>query len=104
MGQMHELDIEVDTAGFLRLSTLERTTKHLGNMVSPPLLEEAAQLGITIDDLTAYEIEAPRTGMWSKLLRLKPIHRILMALYNRLFWILSQQTGDWLKSGDPKSE
>jgi len=43
MGQMRELDERIDDLGYLRLSTMERCTRHMGNQLSPeyqPLLEE----------------------------------------------------------------
>jgi hypothetical protein len=44
MGQMIELDEAIDAAGYLRLSTTARYTRHIGNMISPELWEEARSL------------------------------------------------------------
>ncbi|MCK4693769.1 MAG: hypothetical protein KAT23_09055, partial [Anaerolineales bacterium] len=97
MGQMHELDLELDAGGYLRLSTIERTTKHLGNLISPTMAEEAALLGVSVEDTKASPIGTPRRSISAGLVQVKPIKRLLLALYDRLFWILNQQSGDWLK-------
>jgi len=53
MGEMNELDNAVADGGYLRLSTIERTTKHVGNTVSPAMAEEAARFAIERGRLTA---------------------------------------------------
>ena len=97
MGQMHELDLAVDAGGYLRLTTMERTTKHMGNLISPTMAEEAASLGMSVEDAKASPVGPPRRSISAKLVQVKPINRLLLALYDRLFWILNQQSGDWLK-------
>lgn len=94
MGEMYELDNAVDEAGYLRLSTLSRTTRHIGNTISDSMAAEAREVGI--------DIHAPRVGAapsrrshW--LVQWKPIRWLLQGLYNRLFWILSHQQGTWLQ-------
>jgi len=97
MGQMHELDLELDAGGYLRLSTMERTTKHMGNLISPSMAEEAALFGVSVDGTKASPVGAPRRSISAGLVQVKPINRLLLALYDRLFWVLNQQSGDWLK-------
>jgi hypothetical protein len=93
MGEMYELDNAVDEAGFLRLSTLSRTTRHIGNTINPSMAEEARDLGIEIE--TSVVSPPPRRkANW--LVRWKPVRWLLQGLYNRLFWILSHQQGTWL--------
>jgi len=96
MGQMVELDNEVDRRGHLRLSTIERTTQHMGNMVSPRMAAEAKQYGVSVE---ASDVKERRSGggFWSAAVRLRPIRWLLQGLYNRLFWILSEQSGSWLE-------
>jgi glycosyltransferase involved in cell wall biosynthesis len=94
MGEMYELDNAVDEAGFLRLSTLSRTTRHLGNAISDSMGAEASALGI---DVRASKLSASITRKPSWLVRWKPIRWLLQGLYNRLFWILSHQQGTWLQ-------
>jgi len=98
MGQMNELDIDVDAGGYLRLSTLERTTQHMGNIVSSRMAEEAASMGI---DVFASKVKSPSASgisLMRRLLRWPPARRILLGIYNRLFWLISDQRGDWLGS------
>ena len=97
MGQMHELDIKLDAGGYLRLSTVERTTRHMGNIVSSTMVEEAAKLGVSTGDITTSPVGVPNKNLSARFLSVKPIRRFLLALYNRLFWILNQQSGGWLK-------
>lgn len=97
MGQMHELDLELDAGGYLRLSTMERTTRHMGNLIGSTMAEEATLLGVSVDGTKASPVGAPRRSISAGLVQVKPIRRLLLALYDRLFWILNQQSGDWLK-------
>ena len=99
MGEMNELDNAVDGAGHLRLSTMERTTKHIGNLISPAMAEEASRYDIPMDKVTARTLGLPRPTLGGALLRWKPVHWLLQGIYNRLFWILSRQSGEWFKPG-----
>jgi glycosyltransferase involved in cell wall biosynthesis len=94
MGEMYELDNAVDEAGFLRLSTLSRTTRHLGNVISDSMEAEAKALGI---DVRAPQLSVSATRKPNWLVRWKPLRWLLQGLYNRLFWILSHQQGTWLQ-------
>jgi len=84
MGHMLELDQAVDALGYLRLSTSKRYTRHLGNALSPRLMDELRSLGISIPE------EAPSQHRHKKhwLLSLPGSGRLLKAVYNRLFYIL----------------
>lgn len=86
MGSMIELDEAVDSLGRLRLSTLNRYTRHMGNALSPDLLQEARLLGLEPD------AAQPPTGARRRhpLLRIPGARRLLAALYRRLFEILYQ--------------
>ncbi len=94
MGHMVELDEAVDQLGYLRLSTVNRYTRHLGNALSPEVIQEAQALGLPTAGSPAALGEtrkAPRNGRLSRkhwLLRLPGGRRLLLALYNRLFNIL----------------
>ena len=85
MGEMVELDEAIDSAGFLRLSTVERYTRHIGNVISPELQDEVKSLRIN------YQLEAiPRLNRrrhW--LVRIPGVRRILLALYHKIFLILN---------------
>jgi len=95
MGEMNELDNAVDGLGFLRLSTIDRTTKHIGNMVSPAMAAEAERYGLRLDRITPKSLAVTRPGLRARLLRFKPVRFLLQGLYNRLFWVLSDQSGGW---------
>jgi hypothetical protein len=97
MGEMNELDNAVANLGFLRLSTVERTTRHIGNLVSPAMAEEARRFSMELEHITPQSIGVPRPGLRTRLLRLKPVRFVLQGLYNRLFWVLSDQSGSWLR-------
>ena len=93
MGEMYELDNAVDEAGYLRLSTLSRTTRHIGNTINASMAVEAEDMGI---DIKASAVSTAPMGNANWLVRWKPIRWLLQGLYNRLFWILSHQQGTWL--------
>jgi glycosyltransferase involved in cell wall biosynthesis len=93
MGEMYELDNAVDKEGFLRLSTLSRTTRHIGNTINASMEAEAEALGIDIRASRA-SLTPKKKPSW--LVRWKPMRWLLQGLYNRLFWILSHQQGTWL--------
>lgn len=91
MGGLNEFDNQIDAAGYLRLATIQRTTRLIGNMVNPPMADEASRFSI--------DIQASHMTMASRrsrsLLRWKLVRWMLQGLYNRLFWVLNQGTGDW---------
>jgi len=87
MGKMMELDDAVDAGGYLRLCTVERCTRHLGNTLDAGVLAEARALGVDVD--------APlplRAAQRHWLLKIPGAGRVLRALYDRLFRILNQGT------------
>jgi len=97
MGEMNELDNAVDGLGHLRLSTIERTTRHIGNLISPTMAEEARGYSVSGDRMTARSLGLPRPSLSNRLARWKPVRWFLQGLYNRLFWVLNEQSGEWLK-------
>jgi len=86
MGSMIELDEAVDNLGYLRLSTVERYTRHLGNALSAEVIAEARSLGLAIEATAAPAPGTHRRKHW--LLRLPGSRRVLSWLYQRLFKIL----------------
>jgi hypothetical protein len=69
----------------------------MGNMISPAMAEEAAGMGISLDDIArAIPFKAVQTGFTARIIQWKPVRWFLQGLYNRLFWLLAQQSGDWL--------
>lgn len=97
MGHMLELDQAVDDLGYLRLSTAARTTRHLGNTLSPELLRETEDMGLPASsalilekaDLIAKRQAGRKSGHnKSWILQLPGARRILVWVYKRLFDIL----------------
>lgn len=80
MGQMVELDEDVDRQGFLRLSTLERYTRHIGNVISPQLVEDVGILGLSV---SAQQIKHRKKRHW--ILRIPGAGRVLWKLYDWIF-------------------
>jgi hypothetical protein len=94
MGGMNELDNEIDEAGYLRLTTLDRTTRLIGNLVSPEMEAEARKFSI---DVRASEVKtAGKLG--GGLIRFKPLRWLFQGIYNRLFGLLSGNGGGWYRS------
>lgn len=83
MGAMVEMDEAIDESGYLRLSTAQRYTRHLGNVLSPGVIEEAEALGIRVD---GNGVDMQRRPHW--LMRLPGSRRVLRGLYDRLFRVL----------------
>jgi glycosyltransferase involved in cell wall biosynthesis len=100
MGGMNELDNSVDEAGFLRLTTLERTTRLIGNIVSLELAQEAQRFGIKADESGSVISQQRISGI----MRWKPVRWLLQGLYNRLFRLLSGQSSGWYSTGSKKSD
>jgi glycosyltransferase involved in cell wall biosynthesis len=83
MGEMNELDEAIDDLGYLRFSTVNRFTRHMGNTVSPDLINEASSLGLTLSNVQ--QTKATRKH-W--LLRIPGFGRVLRKIYNYLFNVL----------------
>jgi glycosyltransferase involved in cell wall biosynthesis len=91
MGAMMELDEAIDQLGYLRLSTSQRYTRHLGNVLNDDLIKELQSLGlIDSSDFSVNRIasQTKRGKHW--LLRIPGSRRALSAIYHRLFKILYQ--------------
>ena len=86
MGSMIELDEAVDDLGCLRLSTVERYTRHLGNALSAEVIAEARRLRLALEASAVPATGKRRRKHW--LLRLPGSRRVLSGLYQRLFKIL----------------
>ncbi|HET7011663.1 MAG TPA: glycosyltransferase family A protein [Anaerolineales bacterium] len=97
MGGLNELDNAIDAAGFLRLTTIERTTRLIGNVVSPTMQAEARRFGIDAE-ARAWRALAPKgKSILGRLLVRGPFRRLLQGLYNQLFSLLSGQSSQWLE-------
>ena len=89
MGEMDQLDVAVNHAGYLRLATEQRTTQHLGNLVSPGM---AARLGIALQTTSEGTYRSGSARRWRRrFLRSRPVRWFLLGLYSRLFDLLNPQ-------------
>ena len=93
MGAMIELDEAIDEMGYLRLSTTQRFTRHLGNHLSPEALQTALTYNLVEgNDRTAMKQPAnsnrQQTTNRHWLVRIPGGRRALAWLYHRLFKIL----------------
>lgn len=96
MGGMNELDNAIDGAGQLRLTTLDRTTRLIGNLVSPEMEAEARKYSIEVR-ASRIKQAGSRSG---RLVKRGPVRWLLQGIYNRLFALLSGQGGGWYRSQD----
>lgn len=83
MGGMIELDERINQAGYLRLSTRERTTQHLGNQLSSSLTSELPGI-----DGRSMRHQLPRRGLnplAKRFVQWAPVRAIILGLYSRLF-------------------
>ncbi len=87
MDGLVELDKSVDQLNYLRLSTPKRYTRHLGNIISPEIAQEAQKLGLRVEKA---ESQSKPHRHW--LLRIPGSGRILRPLYNYLFRVLHDIT------------
>ncbi|MGH2606542.1 MAG: glycosyltransferase family A protein, partial [Anaerolineales bacterium] len=85
MGGLNDLDNAIDGAGCLRLTTVERTTKLIGNVVGADLAAEAARLGIRGEGAEPNALRKRRRGIAGRLALWGPVRWFLQGLYNRLF-------------------
>jgi glycosyltransferase involved in cell wall biosynthesis len=90
MGSMIELDEAIDNLGYLRLSTAQRYTRHLGNSLSEAVRREASDLGLRLEasaqPVSSKQVARGRKKHW--LLRIPGSRKVFVAIYNRLFDIL----------------
>jgi glycosyltransferase involved in cell wall biosynthesis len=100
MGGMNEFDNAIDAKGYLRLTTLDRVTRLIGNIVSPEMTVEAERFGISVQASPAVQTRRGKSGI----LRWKPVRWFLQGLYNRLFSLLSGQSGGWYTTPPGESD
>jgi glycosyltransferase involved in cell wall biosynthesis len=103
MGGMNELDNAIDAEGRLRLTTLDRTTRLIGNVLGPTIMSEARRFGIEFAPGDTHGFEPRRRSWIAPLVAKGPVRRFLQGVYNRLFWLLSAQSTTWLEP-DPQTK
>ena len=82
MGQVRLLDVAINEAGYRRFSTSQWWVRHLGNTLEgeDSGAAEPVQAGETVPRQEA-------AGRWQKLFQWKPVRRVLLAIYDRIFGI-----------------
>lgn len=85
MGGVVEMDHKVDEMGYLRLSTMDRVTRHIGNRIDEELVKEIKDLGIAMD-IQAQE----RQSKTHWIVNIPGFGRLLRRLYNWLFDVLNE--------------
>lgn len=89
MGEMLEMDEAVNRAGYLRLSTRNRTTQHLGNRLSD---EIAAKLPHALGETRRPGGSRGRSpGWWRRFLGWAPVRSLLLGVYSRLFHLINPE-------------
>lgn len=83
MDGLVELDEAVDKAGYLRLSTVDRAARHIGNTINPEIDREIDRIGIQVKVSSKVVEEREH---W--LLRIPGSGRILWPLYRWLYNVL----------------
>jgi len=83
MDGLVELDRAVDNLGFLRLTTPERYSRHIGNTLSAEIIAEGEKMNLSVSG------EVPDVKQFQHwLLRIPGSGRILWPLYRWLFKVL----------------
>jgi glycosyltransferase involved in cell wall biosynthesis len=82
-----ELDNKIDQMGYARLSTFQRYTQHLGNVITPEL-EKSISLLVPLRKIKTW---APPGPFIEKLIRGRIIRGILARLYNWSYFLLRSQ-------------
>lgn len=85
MGGAGEVDEAVDAAGYLRLSTMDRYVRHMGNVLSKDFEIEAERLGLEISSPKIRETPS----LLVRLARRPRVRSVLMRVYDQLFLMLS---------------
>jgi glycosyltransferase involved in cell wall biosynthesis len=89
MGGMLELDEAVNREGYLRLSTRQRTTLHLGNRLSQELAGGLpAGIGVA---RTPSPIHGGSSRWSRRFLGWRPVRSLLLGLYSRLFHLINPE-------------
>jgi glycosyltransferase involved in cell wall biosynthesis len=86
MGKMREVDLAVDRLGYLRLSTNQRVTQLMGNLIGDPIASKARSMGLGSFSVARVNFQS---SLVQRIYRNPLIHRLAQGLYNRLYWIIN---------------
>lgn len=85
MGQMRDLDSEVDRLGYARLTTRQPVTRLIGNVVSSEMAAEARSFDIDASAKHQHET----TGFMRRMYRLPIMQALARRVYNFMFRIIN---------------
>lgn len=87
MGGLREFENRLVAQGYLRLSTMDRTTRHLGNMLSAATVEEARAFGLEVGP--EFKLKADRLTHWlARVLDIRPIRGATKRIYYWIYWAM----------------
>ena len=85
MGRMLELDERMDAKGYLRLCTLEKTVRLMGNVISEEVVALAAQAGLSAE---AGKDAGRSKGLMNRLAQVRWIRYLMQGVVNRIYrWL-----------------
>jgi hypothetical protein len=90
MGGLSELDSRIDDLGYLRLSTLDRYVRHMGNVITPALAAEARRYGLEAPE-SAAPVQVVMLGR--RLAEVPWIRGKMHAVYSRMHGLLRLSEG-----------
>lgn len=87
MREMAALDKAVEKLGYLRLSTMDRKVRHMGNA----LPKDLSEVGPLADERSQKRLENNKSSFLSKvILKIPGMRKLLKSVYHRLFIILNR--------------
>jgi len=86
MGEMTDLDQSLNRAGYLRLATRQRTSRHLGNVLSD---ERRGEIPARSGDGRPPGLPGRRHSLWVRFLRSRPARFLLLGVYSKLFKLIN---------------
>lgn len=90
MREIEQLDGACDEQKILRLTTIERTTRHMGNTPDPDIQASAKKLfGWKASPLRLQDIKIHDTGRFPFLLQLEVTRKLVFKLYNWIYRTVS---------------
>ncbi len=91
MGQMREMDQAIDELKVLRLTTINRLVRHIGNTLTPEFVNLAKQYGI--GDL-GKPVQPREVEIWRRLSNIRVVRMLAKRLYNFSYRLLNSELKD----------
>lgn len=86
MGDMIKFDVAIDRAGYLRLATIDRYTRHMGNIIDPDLQIEIGKYA-NMETKVSYLPKRPRC--WKLFQKGAILHNLGKKIYEGLYFRLA---------------